>query len=453
MIRPSFIFVLIGIVAALGICWSLFPEGVGAIVIITLLTAALLPPLLKDATEPNFIIRLFFVGLLVRVVVGLIIYIFQLQEFFGNDALAYDFRGAALADSWHGWAQEDSEYVKRLAETSGAGWGMHYLVAAIYYIGGKNQLAAQAFCWVFGAAIGPAVYICAQRIYKNTKVARVAGILTAFFPAFIIWSSQLMKDGLIIFLLVVVMIAVLQLQEKFRYEWLAVLVLSMFGIMSLRFYIFYMVAIAVVGSFVIGLSSSPGALLRRTAVLILLGIGLTYFGVLRTATIEIEQFGSLERVQRSRLDLARSAESGFGSDVDVSTTEGAISALPLGFAYLMFAPFPWQVTNIRQAFALPEVLVWWLMMPFMIVGIIYTIRHRLREAFPVLLFALMLTLAYSIFQGNVGTAYRQRTQIQVFLFMFVAVGWVLRKERKEDERVLALSRRQQARAQHEASLT
>jgi hypothetical protein len=46
----------------------------------------------------------------------------------------------------------------------------------------------------------------------------------------------------------------------------------------------------------------------------------------------------------------------------------------------------------------------------------------------------MLTLAYSIFQGNVGTAYRQRSQILVFYFIFVAVGYVLMKERHEDRR-------------------
>jgi hypothetical protein len=280
-------------------------------------------------------------------------------------------------------------------------------------------------------------------MYKNSQVAKLAGILTAFFPAFVIWSSQLMKDGLVIFLLVIVIIAVLQLQEKFSLAGVAVLVLAMFGILSLRFYIFYMVGIAAVGSFVVGLSNSPAAVLRRTAVLLIVGLGLTYLGVLRTASTEFEQFGSLERIQRSRADLARSGESGFGEDLDVSTAEGALTALPIGFAYLMFAPFPWQAANVRQAVTLPEVLLWWAMLPLMIIGIVYTIRHRLREAFPALFFSLMLTLAYSLFQGNVGTAYRQRTQIQVFLFIFIAVGWVLRKEARENKEVVAHARRHQ----------
>jgi hypothetical protein len=56
----------------------------------------------------------------------------------------------------------------------------------------------------------------------------------------------------------------------------------------------------------------------------------------------------------------------------------------------------------------------------------------------------MLTLAYSIFQGNVGTAYRQRAQLLIFYFMFVAVGYVLLKERREERAALRLAARQAA---------
>jgi hypothetical protein len=150
----------------------------------------------------------------------------------------------------------------------------------------------------------------------------------------------------------------------------------------------------------------------------------------------MSKFGSLEAVERSRQWAASSSESGFNEDVDVSTTEGAIAALPIGFTYLMLAPFPWQVSNFRQAITLPEVFLWWSLIPLIIFGIWYTLKNRLREAIPILLFSLMLSLVYSIFQGNVGTAYRQRTQIQVFLFIFAAVGWTLLQERRENKKLL-----------------
>jgi hypothetical protein len=254
----------------------------------------------------------------------------------------------------------------------------------------------------------------------------------------------LLKDGLIIFLLVLTITMVLQLQEKFRYGALALLVASLGGIISLRFYIFYMVIVAVAGSFLIGLSNTNRSILRNTVVMALLGLSLTYFGIGRNAAEEYRVFGNLERVQSSRSDLARAADTGFGQEADVSTAEGALSAMPTGFMYLYFAPFPWQASNLRQAITIPEVLVWWLTIPFLIMGIIYAVKNKLRSAFPILIFSLLLTLAYSIFQGNVGTAYRQRTQIQVFLSILVGVGWTVYQERRENERILRAAAQREA---------
>ena len=54
----------------------------------------------------------------------------------------------------------------------------------------------------------------------------------------------------------------------------------------------------------------------------------------------------------------------------------------------------------------------------------------------------MLTFAYSVFQGNVGTAYRQRAQLLVFYFIFVAVGFVLVKEKHEERKHQRLEARE-----------
>ncbi len=52
------------------------------------------------------------------------------------------------------------------------------------------------------------------------------------------------------------------------------------------------------------------------------------------------------------------------------------------------------------------------------------------------MFLFLLTVFYSLMQGNVGTAYRLRAQLQVFLLMFVAVGWQLRQEKRENLQIL-----------------
>jgi hypothetical protein len=424
-------------IVAFGIFAVPFPDGAVALMAVIILSAGAIHLFRRYTEEKDFITNVFLVALVLRLAFGIMIQIFELRDFFGGDAVAYDARGASLVDVWLGhtartgsiiWLNDDP--------ASGASWGMNYFTGIIYLLLGRNIFAAQSICAVFGAATAPMVYFCAHRIFNNLKVARVSALAIAVFPSFIIWSGQLLKDGLLIFLLVTAITMVLQLQKKFSYAALALLIFSLFGTLSLRFYIFYMLLIAVAGSFLIGLSTSNASILRRTGILVAIAIALLYLGVGRIATIELETFGSLERVQSSRRDLARSASSGFGQEADVSTAGGALSAIPLGFTYLMLAPFPWQAANLRQAITIPEVLFWWAMIPFLLIGLWYAIRHRLRNAFPILIFSLLLTIAYSVFQGNVGTAYRQRTQIQVFLFIFIAVGWQFYKERRETRQLL-----------------
>ena len=52
--------------------------------------------------DQRFLIRLFAAGLLVRVFIGTMIFVFKQQSFFGGDAITYDFFGYALLKSWEG---------------------------------------------------------------------------------------------------------------------------------------------------------------------------------------------------------------------------------------------------------------------------------------------------------------------------------------------------------------
>jgi hypothetical protein len=399
----------------------------------------------KYSEEKEFLTNVFLIALLLRIGLGIVIHIFDLRVLFGPDARFYDLIGKRFMEMWLGLPVPNDSLTYRTLNPGSSGWGMQYIVASIYSIFGPSILVAQTFCGVIGALTAPMVYFCAERVFRNKRVSKTSALFIALFPAFVIWSSQLLKDGLIIFLLVFIMTMVLELQKRFSYLAVAGIVFALIGIFSLRFYIFYMVAISVVGSFVVGLNASIQSIVRNIIIIVVLGLALTYLGVIRTASLDFEKYGSLERIQISRLDLAASAESGFGSEMDVSTTEGALFALPIGLVYLMFAPFPWQVEKMQQALILPEILLWWALFPVMISGLWYTLNNRLRPAIPILLFSIMLTLSYSIFQGNLGMLYRQRTQIQVFLFIFIAVGLTLFQERREYKELLRQTRQRELR--------
>ncbi len=436
------ILIVLSIIAALVVMILAPIDGVSAVLLCAIAAVVTLAYLFRIKEDREFLMQIFAAGLLVRVAIALMTYVFELQEFFCADAAGYDELGFAVMKLWQGETYYKAA-VEWLERTDGAGgWGMLYYVAGIYTLVGRNTLAVQMVTCVFGAATAPIIYLCTRHIYQNKRAARLAALIVALFPSLVLWSSQGIKDGLIIFLLAIVIWATLQLSDKLSFKFFAVLVAGLLGILTLRFYVFYMIVAAIGGTFLIGTKNlTTERLVRQIVLIVCIGLALTYFGVLQTASVQFSRFANLETAQRSRTYLASAGQSGFGADVDISTTSGAISMIPIGLTYLLFAPFPWDVANLRQSITLPEMIVWWLMFPIVLLGAWFTIKYRLRQALPILLFTAMLTLAYSIFQGNVGTAYRQRAQLLVFYFVFAAVGFVLLKERRENKKLSEMQRR------------
>ena len=415
-----------------GVIWFVPDLGPGALTLCAVVSLPTLMILLRRAGEERrFLLRLFVIAILVRIALATAINVGGLEAFFGGDAHTYDIFGKSLLQSWYGNIYHSARFDGFMQSGAGA-WGMLYLVAAVYAVIGENLYAIALINASVGAATAVVVYYVAQTLFSNTRVSRLAALLVAFFPSLILWSSQALKDGLIILALVVAILSTIRLMEKITLRYVLVLTACLLALLSLRFYIFYMMVAAVVGSFVIGIKSlSAQSFVQRFVAIGIMGLAFTWFGVLRYAGMQFSRYADLKTIQMSRTDQAN-AGSGFGKDVDVGTTEGALTAIPVGLVYLLFAPFPWDMQTLRQSITLPEMLIWWAAFPLLVLGLWFGLRYRLRQVAPIVIFTTMLTLAYSVFQGNVGTAYRQRSQLLVFYFIFVAVGAVLLKERAED---------------------
>jgi hypothetical protein len=202
------------------------------------------------------------------------------------------------------------------------------------------------------------------------------------------------------------------------------------ALVFLRFYIFYAVAAATVAGML--MRHRRGIALGFATQLTLVAgvIALLLYTPVGQEIFANSRFLDLQVLNVSRVDLAR-AGSGFGDDADVSTISGILTILPLGVTQLLFAPFPWSIVNLRQALALPDVLMWYALVPALIRGIGYACG-RLRETMPILVFTTALTVAYGAFLGNAGTAYRQRTQVMMFYFLFAADGIHRRRDKSPE---------------------
>jgi 4-amino-4-deoxy-L-arabinose transferase-like glycosyltransferase len=348
------------------------------------------------------------------------------QSFFGGDATTYDTVGLTLSRFWQG-LEVNQPWLTNYINTRRPGWGMFYYVGGVYYVLGENQLAVQLINGVLGAAACIAVYKIAQLVYPNQRVARTAALLTAFSPSMVLWSSQMLKDAPIVLCLCMCALYTLKLRRRFTAPRLLLLLVSLFCLFALRHYAFYIMFAAIATALLfMAKQFSPLRMLQGGVIVIVIGIALAYLGA---AQVPQETF-DLKRIQLSREWSGKVANSGFGGDIDITDPTAAAGFLPLGLLYVLFAPFPWMISNLRQLITLPELLAWWLLVPMLVKGYWFATRHRLRQSFAISVFTIGLTLVYALFQTNVGTAYRHRAQLYVFFFIFIGIGLELRREAK-----------------------
>src|SRR4026207_1963544 len=77
-------------------------EAPGALACCALVSVPTLIILARSGEEKTFLLRLFLIAVMVRIVLATVIYTAHWEEFFGGDANTYNLFGQSLVRAWHG---------------------------------------------------------------------------------------------------------------------------------------------------------------------------------------------------------------------------------------------------------------------------------------------------------------------------------------------------------------
>jgi Dolichyl-phosphate-mannose-protein mannosyltransferase len=432
------------LVAGLGVAglmaWmtSAGEESLAGVVVFGLLTLCGMLLLTRGGAQTRRPVGLFLLAFGIRSLAGLALYQCGLVNVIGEpDAEAWSW-GWAQAEVWRGHIEHAGSLPPSiLGAFSGANRGYIYLCAMMLFpLGIPSRLAIAFMNSFFGGLTVVLVFMTAERLFDR-EIARIAGVLAAFFPSLIIWSAQTLKEPVVIFCECLILYAVVRLREGFSLRHLFYALAGVILVSTMRFYVTY-IALGVVGLALLmpqtGISRrhfAAGLLFILLAFPILKGLGfLEGTG---------EQMGSfdLKYVEHYRnvTSMGKGAGSGVRTDIDVTTPGGAALATVIGMAHLMLAPFPWQLGNasIKMLMTLPELLIWWwLFFSGVVPGLIHAVRTRFSAVQPVLLFIVPLSILYGMIFANIGLAFRYRASLLPFYLMFAALGLVIRRRRRSE---------------------
>ncbi len=364
--------------------------------------------------------KLVLIGLALRLTLATAFVLFPSLRLFHEDATGYEVTAATVARGWEG--------VGPPVLLPPFQWdhypGFLVFCSALIYLFGHCQLILSAFSALFGSLAIIFIYRIGACLFQPLVAYRAAQ-LTAFFPSMVLWSAMAIKDPLMIFLLSVGIHAILLLRERPRLIDGTVLVLTIAAIWTIRFYVVYFLLAALISALLFSGKQRQGFGRRLLVVGWIVG-ALIASGLLRHVSSTYDEI-SLQSVSDFRHGMAITAHSGFAHDADLSTTGRAVTFLPYGLAMLLLGPLPWDMRSLRAVLTLPEMLLWWSLLPTLYRGLRFALTKESRQVLPLVVFTATLAVGYSFSLGNVGAAFRQRGQIFVFLFLFVALGFFVRR--------------------------
>ena len=375
---------------------------------------------LAEPDDLELLMRAMLAGLLLRLGLGLVIHYSLPVWFFAPDQVTYQDVGWRTLLYHRGlgpspWQIQDSIEI-----------GYFYWNAFLFLLFGNVPLAPKIVNAFVGTATGLVAYRLAGELAGQDS-ARWTAILTMFFPSLVLWSTQNLRDPVVLLVTVLLFLAALRLRVKPSGRSFFAVLLAIGVLFLFRDYIAVMAVFGLVGaSFLTRARGLPASLLVGA---VLLGLAILAYQQLGLGARWVEA-ASFEAIsdQRELLAYGRSA---FRPDVDISTPLRGLQFLPLGLAFFLFSPFPWNVGSALSTMTLPEQLVWYALIPMVFNGTRYLLRERLHALGPVLVFLALTTVVYALVEGNAGTAYRHRAQVLVFFLIIASVGITLRALRRQ----------------------
>ena len=403
------------------------PEAVIPMTIEFLLLLGFTLLLLRREHDPDtrgWLTKLVMGALLLRLAAVFVVhYVAPSPYFFALDMIQYEREGRMLSLHWQGLGPE-------AVLQSASQVAYPYINAFFHYLLGASTMGTVVLNMFAGTWTALLTFMIGREML-NERVGKVAAVLVAVYPSLILWSVLNIRDALTTCIVAFIVLVAVR-SPKRRVRSLIVLAGALVVLSTFRD---YMGILLLAG---IGMGSIAALRRGRVGTTMVVGTALTLVVVLMAVrfgmfSVEVIQ-DPLATAAQLRTGLQQGAGSVFGAGADTGTIGGAIRYLPMGLAFFLFAPFPWAITSTLQLVTLPEVFLWYSLMPFTVMGFRSVMGSKNRQSLVVISVLMVILMTYALVEGNFGTAYRHRAQVMPLFFIFTAAGAVRYRLRREARR-------------------
>lgn len=309
------------------------------------------------------------------------------------------------------------------------GWhGYLYIVGSFYYLFGYSPIAVKFINCLLGALLAIAAYAIGNNFSKN--IGRISILLVMFFPSLFLWSTTNLKDTFLSLSAVVLLWLVIRFLKTKKLSFLAGIAMCIFvqGSFTKRdLWLLSMGIIIFTGLFILFLMLKKKWLLAWVFAIFIILNPLN----LRD-TLHAEARSTLYRLYVIHCGFITTPGVNYRIlDEKYYLNQDLLYNIPfleviksIGRAifHFMFEPLPGRILGSSSSIALPQMLIWYFLIPFMLLGVLRGIRLNYLTAVPILIYSFLFAFSLSLFSGNVGTVFRHRDMLTSFFLILSAIG-------------------------------
>ena len=388
--------------------------------------------------DRDFMSTLFVSAFLLRVFVSLAIYalnIFLKGQGLIGDGWCYSENGYLVLSLWQSGVRSINEIYQKMLMISASGTLSSYDFwnAIVYYFTGKSPLSMLFINCFAGSIIIFPVYYITKRLC-TAKVAGYAAILTAFWPSLFLWSTQNLKDTICTLLICMLTGLALSLKYKFR-------MLSLFLFIVVSFLLFQLRSIFLFTFYAALLLFLMHSFILRKLTINLIFLIIVAFSIFLLREIIVTHRDVISKLQEkltfglnlifSMRNYKAYGTTAFLSGIDFRTFLGFIIFFPLALAVSWLAPFPWQLESMLQAMALPETVLYYVLLVAMLSGFKFIMKSKVREGGLLVVYLFINFILFALSEGNIGTLFRHRSMLLPLIFILGSIGFFKVKHSSE----------------------
>lgn len=331
--------------------------------------------------------------------------------------------------------------------------GFTYLLGTVYYFFGPLKFSPRLINCLMGVGASIFIYYIVKDIFGKGP-AKLSALLTVFTPSLFLWSITFLKDIPFIFIGCIILWSFLRFQKTKRALYLFILFSAILAQYTIRptFSIPLIMGTIILSYFIVSKISWKKKIIIFICLLILI-VPLSYrINFKITVNNQITKIldytrgivntgGSIYKIFDDK--YYRGGSMSHSNNISyIDLTKGFFK----GWFYFLLVPFPWKIYTKLLLLSYPQVILWYLFIPFVFIGMVIALRYKWRETFIIFVYIIIIGFIVATHSGNIGTVFRHRDMLTPFFLIFGSVGLIktfdhlnnLKSEEKQNFRFHAI---------------